>query len=784
MEEYLSIETDDFDLTVRAISVDNRQKSLTTLLNQRHHTLVAEYCYLEGIDVRQANCGDKTFQIHDNKIMLDPPIFFENCEYSFEFTFKTKLVSAKIVHYFKGINNRFYPKKPPFKANQFKGNVSTGNNLGWFSLPIVYQLEKSVVKRIELTFRVLPTKIILDTDLPEIYEKIDKEFPLLRFNFLSKTENDSQQNEVRGNFPLFWLAHFRCLRINFEKNLKIIEQQPHNKLRDNQHFVKADKIKGKLSPRIAEKCKEHLHNQEYHHHYPVNAKYLSTDTPENRFIKFVVDQSYKQLNKILQAIFIDKKNEEFSDYLKNDLENWLKPLAKLKKFSFLKNIPAELPTHSSLALQQKSGYSQVYQIWQEMKYYLDFFGENKHISMKSIEELYEIWCFITIKNMLFDLGFHLVESNKNRLNQKPTGEWSLKNGVGGAFRFKNNEGIKIKLAHEPSFDKDNVHIKSYTVTQKPDILLEITFKNGNKSIFIFDAKYRIKVPSENDKKTTQDTQDLVPDDAINQMHRYRDALIYQDQKTLLKKSRPVFGAYALYPGYFIQDKHNQHENPYAQPIREVGIGAFPLLPSEKEQGQAWLKAFLEKQLAHHVIYPQNVKSENILSLQEAYHIPYTGMKQRYHHDLTLTIRLGDERDKHYIESFAKGKAHYYHTKATIFKQNIQALLLSEVSYLAIAYPDDTQQYKITFVYPVHSVIKAKRSELQKQFGALLGKENTSSEDYYLFHLGKPIALKQAIQAIPLGRFRDCLKLTSLTELEKTNDFRQLETLYDDLLDVD
>ncbi|WP_439242139.1 DUF2357 domain-containing protein [Lonepinella sp. BR2474] len=783
MKEYLTLETDDFDLTIYAIAVDNRQKSLTALFDQRNQALTPEYCYIEGIDVQQANCGDEILQILENKITFKQPIFFENCEYSFEFTFKTKLVSAKVVHYLKGINDRFYPNKPPFKANQFKGNVSTGNNLGWFSLPIVYQLEKSVVKRVELTFRVLPTKIILDTDLPEIYEKIDKEFPLLRFNFLSKTENDSQQSEVRRNFPLFWLAHFRTLRINFEKNLKIIEQQPHNKLRDNQRFVKADKIKGKLSPRIAEKCREHLHNQEYHHHYPVNAKYLSTDTPENRFIKFVIDQSHKQLNKILQAIFIDKKNEEFSDYLKNDLENWLKPLAKLKKFSFLKNIPAEIPTHSSLALQQKSGYSQVYQIWQEMKYYLDFFGENKHISMKSIEELYEIWCFITIKNMLFDLGFHLVESNKNRLEQKPTGEWGLRDGFGGAFRFKNSKGIEIKLAHEPSFGKKSKHqIISYTVTQKPDILLEITLKNGNRSVFIFDAKYRIKVSDQN--KQEKYTQDLVPDDAINQMHRYRDALIYQEQKSLLKKSRPVFGAYALYPGYFIQDKHNQNENPYTTSIREVGIGAFPLLPSEKDQGQAWLKAFLKKQLNGHVVYPQNVESENILSLQETFHISYTGMKQRYHHDLTLTIRLGDDRDKNYIKRFLTGKAQYYHTKTTIFKQNIQALLMSEVSYLAIAYPDDRQHYKITFVYPVHSVIKAKRSELQKQFGTLLGKENTSSEDYYLFHLGNPIALKQAIQAIPLDRFRDCLKLTSLTELEKTNDFHQLETLYDDLLDVD
>ena len=63
--------------------------------------------------------------------------------------------------------------------------------------------------------------------------------------------------------------------------------------------------------------------------------------------------------------------------------------------------------------------------------------------------------------------------------------------------------------------------------------------------------------------------DHVPDDAINQLHRYRDALIHLSaQGVEHHKSRPVFGAFALYPGYFDQ---SQEPFPYAHAIQEIGI---------------------------------------------------------------------------------------------------------------------------------------------------------------------------------------------------------------------
>lgn len=135
--------------------------------------------------------------------------------------------------------------------------------------------------------------------------------------------------------------------------------------------------------------------------------------------------------------------------------------------------------------------------------------------------------------------------------------------------------MTARLAHEPKFTKKGQSIRSYLVNQEPDIVLEVTLPKSadltkadsaeeTRFIWLFDAKYRIKTEKNRFDDSNEDIEstDYIPDDAINQMHRYRDALIRlsepHDSKSpssgnvgqTAKKSRPVFGAFAFYPGFF------------------------------------------------------------------------------------------------------------------------------------------------------------------------------------------------------------------------------------------
>ncbi len=89
-----------------------------------------------------------------------------------------------------------------------------------------------------------------------------------------------------------------------------------------------------------------------------------------------------------------------------------------------------------------------------------------------------------------------------------------------------------ELVYNPKHtDKENdsismEHLVVPTVAQKPDIVLQLTkddIEKGMKMTYLFDAKYRI-----NDR--TDAGVDTPPDDAINQMHRYRDAIYYKENK--------------------------------------------------------------------------------------------------------------------------------------------------------------------------------------------------------------------------------------------------------------
>lgn len=352
------------------------------------------------------------------------------------------------------------------------------------------------------------------------------------------------------------------------------------------------------------------------------------DTPENRFIKSIVSQSRKRLHNFENRLRQHNgapDNQRISDSFLQELQQWQRPLKKMLSQSFLSEVsPSPRLQRESLVLQQKAGYSAVYRIWQKLKLYLDVFDGMTHVSMKSVAEIYEIWCFLSIQQILTDeLGFSEKPRALTKLRLNELLEYRFKDGFAGAFEFERTDGIGARLAHEPLFQKSKTNPKTYLVNQKPDIVLEVTFPgpDARRYLWVFDAKYRISHEVDRFGMQNADNTDYVPDDAINQMHRYRDALIgtaHGPHST--SKHRPVFAAFALYPGHFDQ---RQEDNPYAHAIDEIGIGAFALLPSRHDTaGRYWLTQFLQQQIGTQAPqYDRQLAQEQLL-VQEAARIPH------------------------------------------------------------------------------------------------------------------------------------------------------------------
>ncbi|BBP47000.1 hypothetical protein THMIRHAS_23730 [Thiosulfatimonas sediminis] len=839
MPELIRLQTPDFEFSVWANDISQRTKVYQNTVANRASTNDEQPSYelrfapaaelsnaietqglvADGLDksaLAESGLVENGSAQHA-ELALHSPLFFENTQYQFEWVFFSEVSNARLTHRSQSVNEafRFAPEVKTTRGvvpARLIGTINTGNDVGWLRLPLTFELNGKTQTQ-QIAFEVLLTKMALHQDLPAMYQAIDKVYPLWRFSLVEKTEQDAATSQQRGHFPLMWLANFAALRARFEQGLKVITQAPHSRLQPMVANIKAAKLKGRLPHKLAEQVKQDFANGQYDKRYAVEKKQLSVDTPENRFIKMAVSKSKRQLAEFEQKLRQSNQAPErqrLSDSFLNELHSWQQPLQKVLGQSFLKEVGGYTGlSRESLVLQQKTGYSAVYRVWQELKFYLDVFGNQSSISMKSVAEIYEVWCFLCLKQILEqDLGFKLVENNATKLAQNDFFEYQLKDGFAGAFCFDRDDGVTARLAHEPKFTKKGKSIRSYLVSQEPDIVLEVTLPSSSEAgsfekkqfIWLFDAKYRIKTDKSRFDDNSEDIEstDYVPDDAINQMHRYRDALIRLSEShpnstndRPSKKSRPVFGAFALYPGFFDQATK---PNPYATAIEEIGIGAFALLPSQTgssqtEQaysGHQWLLEFLQAQIGAapntqtgqgNAMYPAAGMADR-LYVQDAARIPYYGMRQVLYPDLTMTVALGGQRgrDHGYFEKFERGTAQWYHLPQSTFVQKFKQHIAEEIRYLALASTSDTQSStkQIDRLWPVKRVTLLQRYTITEDQA---GKTSGSSELYYLFELGKPLTLQTPVTKVPHRPMKNSMKLTTLTRLESVTKFAELENVY-------
>jgi hypothetical protein len=794
MPDILRINTSDWELFVWASDIRSKQVRFNKTLAARNAKVdgnaeekaeakapQSSIRFKPAIDIE--NSSDEHYCLLSHRtdnISLYHALFFENTPYEFEFVFTDagQVTQAEIRHPLQRINQGFHFSTRGGSA-VLRGTVNTQNDVGWLRLPLRYQTHKEQ-RECLLSIEVFPTKMDMRTDLNILFRQIERHHPTSLFSVATTTEQELQRNNQRSDFPLLWLAHFKALYDQLDHALKRIINAPHSRLLVDNKQLKLDKLKGKLSPRLAERAREALENQNFDRRFRVEQKKLSVDTPENRFVKHVLVNSRHKLARIesqyKKSEARDKNpdkassDQRLSDAFFDNLASYQSQLQGHLNQSLFKEI-GEFKglSKESLVLQQKNGYAAIYRIWQELKRYLDLLGQQSSISVKSMAELYEIWCFLEIDKILCALGFEHSSSTYSGPQQKRTAE-----GFGDVFHYKRDD-ITIRLAHEPEFSPKTKPILSWENKHRPDILLEATYANGDTIIWLFDAKYRI---DKNDSEQ-QSAPDKVPIDALNQMHRYRDAIIYQYDSTL--KERPVFGAFALYPGSFEQEAENSQDNPYHEAISAIGIGAFPLLPCADEggctSGNAWLYELLRDKFCSAAIthYGKHKPHERHY-VEDSARIPYRGMKQVRYDDLTLiTSSAQDERREDYYQQFTDGSASAFHMRHHASERlNITDNAIREVKYIVIASAESKSERIAYHRWPVLNVCLKKRRELNADITGELVAVNTS-DNYWLFTLGVSQMLRTELKGFTENHHY--LKMCPLNDLTDVINFDDVYGVY-------
>lgn len=574
--ELLTIEHEDFTMYVECSKYEAIWGK--AVRNVGEDNLLTTYTWTDG--VKSAMIGDEPLENGSQA----KAVFFDNAEYPIWVDFNKEVALAQFGSMLQSDNERF-----TFRKKTLAGFINYGNEIGRSELQLVYNIGKEQ-KHFKLGYEVLSTKLNYHEHWKKIVEDIEAEYRMLALDYMKRTFHGFTPDTTGDTPELIWWSIFAGEQEKFVKACRSIIERPRRRLRGYEVYLRADKLK-RVPTSIENELAEH--RKEQAHLYRVEEHIQSNDTQENRFLKYALEQistKYETLKKRIEAI----KNT--SESLKQEMDEMEKTLTHLKRNPFFRTVGRfKGLTQESLVLQRATGYSQVYRTWNLLRRAYSLNDGMYRLQSKDIATLYEIWCFIVVSHIVKEqLGKDIDVDHRNRMEMNGVFTWELGKGEHSRILFR-KDGVELaELVYNPKHtEKENdsismEHLVVPTVPQKPDIVLQLTkddIKKGMKMTYLFDAKYRI-----NDR--TNEGVDTPPDDAINQMHRYRDAIYYKDnQNADGKLKKEVIGGYILFPGN--GDPLEVAKAKFQQSLDEVNIGAFPLRPNDKDNRRL-LEKFIQK----------------------------------------------------------------------------------------------------------------------------------------------------------------------------------------------
>lgn len=335
------------------------------------------------------------------------------------------------------------------------------------------------------------------------------------------------------------------------------------------------------------------------------------DTPENRFVKFALENFFSFLNRM------NNKLKEIGNPADTRLQKEIAVLENLLETALATDVlrgvskPDMLPLGSPV-LQRKEGYREVYQAWLNFDMAARLVwrgGEDIYCAgQRDIATLYEYWVFFQLLDIVSSV-FRLEKPAARELVERTADGFGLKLKIGEHLTFEGvtlgmSRPLQVRFSYNRNFVHKTVYDKagSWTERMRPDYSLslwpaEFTEDEAEaQEIMVhvhFDAKYRIDnleqlfgredesldrseiEKDQLDEKKEERTGRYKRADLLK-MHAYRDAI------------RRTQGAYVLYPG---------GDSRTWRGYREIlpGLGAFPLKPGN---GKSALEKFVREIVCH------------------------------------------------------------------------------------------------------------------------------------------------------------------------------------------
>lgn len=501
------------------------------------------------------------------------PLFYEQQNY--EIMIEGNTEGDEIVFWHDNLNLRNKVTRASRKHNILSGVINFGNEIGFSDLVI----QVNGMEYLRLVVEVYPSKISYKEDYQAIVADVTAEIYNVIFDFLKKTYQAYRQGEKTSSSPVEFFAVIRKIFRDFLQAVDRILTQPHHVLETRQEMLPEHKVKriDGRGQRWLEKHPDHLKrtgNRVTFDRALAVRKQVTYDTKENRMCKYILRTTIRKLENFRGNY--GRLQRAKDQAVIEEIDGMICEMKRRIHTSFFMGIDdKEADTGMSLVFSMAPGYRDLYKYYLMLLRGLSVTGDVFHISMKDLAVLYEYWCFIKLNSMMKDrykmISQDIIKIQGNGLFV------SLIKGQGSQVKYRNMEnGDLITLSYNPKAEGIP------TVAQRPDNVLSLKKCSiGKKRMqyeYVFDAKYRINPAFPGTDYYAAISHYPGPEvDDINTMHRYRDAIVYQNGASPYE--RTLFGAYVLFP-YTDLEEYRNHR--FYKSIEEVNIGGLPFLPSATE----------------------------------------------------------------------------------------------------------------------------------------------------------------------------------------------------------
>lgn len=450
---------------------------------------------------------------------------------------------------------------PTGTGRSCSGALDLSERVGFLTL--TFRSEAQADPLVSIRVEIFPSKLDYRADLQVMLAEVAQTRPSEVVSLLTRTHVRSglirrSERSLQERFQIL-----TALFPRIERSLRVIAAQPHSGLTSTGCDRPVERIRrpnGRTLQAAARSQRRDVWMQgiALPRRLPDGRRVPTWDTTPNRYVRGALHTIEVLLACV--ARLKDGKKGAWTDTMLQDRVAALR--GRIREWQCREFLleARQVPCEPDLAMERSPGYRDFLRAYRMTLLAFSLFGDDADLDLADLDRIYEIWCEERLKNTL------------SGLLGEPTAEAKSTSAL-RALRYPDGTRLLVKPVVR-EFADDPAHL--------PDFGVEM-FRPAPRAaggvarfLFLFDAKYRLDWTNPDQPKAMQD--------AVNAIHRYRDAMVRDgDSRTV----REVYGGAILFP----------HPNETAfeellgsawNLLPRLGVGAIPLTPSNDRLFRGWL----------------------------------------------------------------------------------------------------------------------------------------------------------------------------------------------------